>query len=127
MKDQNLSGSGWAPAGDQGDAAAAPAPGCEGQQAVAASADALGVLLVNDQDRRTLSWLLDRVGPDEITRAVHLLAGQRKPYLSNIAKVLSVDLPKHLAVAPPGAHRERLQAAKTMLLASAASKGIARR
>ena len=119
---------GRAPAGDRGAAAADPTPGTVGQQAGCADADALGVIVANDRDRRTLAWLLGQVGAEAVRGAVGRLAGERRPYLSNVAKALSVALPDRLEVAPPGAHLDRLKAARNMLKASAAQpKGIARR
>ena len=47
-------------------------------------------------NRRTLAWLRDRVGDAAILGAVGQLAGNRKPYLSNVAKALAVALPERL-------------------------------
>lgn len=74
-------------------AAAVTSHSIEGQQA--GDAD-LGVIISNDRDRRTFAWLKSHVGETAIVAAVEQLAGNRKPYLSNIAKALAVDLPKDL-------------------------------
>lgn len=84
-----LAGGRGVPAGDL-------SPADSGQQAGGAD---LGVIVVNDRDRRTLAWLCDRVGDAAILAAVSQLAGNRKPYLSNIAKALGVALPEHLEAA----------------------------
>lgn len=74
-------------------AAAATSRSSEGQQAADA---ATGVIISNDRDRRTFAWLKSQVGEAAIAAAVEQLAGNRKPYLSNVAKALAVDLPKDL-------------------------------
>ena len=81
------------PAGGRVEAAAGTTPSTEGQQAAGAE---LGVIVANDRDRRTLAWLRDRVGDAAILGAVGQLAGNRKPYLSNVAKALDVALPERL-------------------------------
>lgn len=75
------------------EAAAGTTPSTAGQQAGGAE---LGVIVANDRDRRTLAWLRDRVGDASIVGAVGQLAGNRKPYLSNVAKALGVALPERL-------------------------------
>lgn len=77
-------------------AAAATSRSIEGQQAGDAGQ---GIIIVNERDRRTLQWLINHVGEAAISAAVAQLAGNRKPYLSNIAKALGVDLPKDLMAA----------------------------
>lgn len=76
------------PAGGQGEAAADPAPAAGAQQR-AGGVD-LGVVIQNPRDERTLAWLLQTVGEVAVREAVAQLSGQRRPYLSNITKVLGV-------------------------------------
>lgn len=87
---------GCPPAGGQGAAAADPFPGDSGQRA---GGDNLGVIVANQRDRRTLAWLRERVDDAAIVGAVGQLEGNRKPYLSNIAKILGVALPERLEAA----------------------------
>lgn len=76
---------------------------------------ALGVIIANDRDRRTLAWLRDQVGDEAIRGAVDQLAGNRRPYLSNVAKVLGVALPRDLEVVDRETARARLAALRAQL------------
>lgn len=82
------------PAGGQADAAAAAAPAAGAQQR-AGGVD-LGIVIQNPRDERTLAWLLRTAGEAAVRDAVAQLAGQRRPYLSNITKVLGVTPPADL-------------------------------
>lgn len=66
------------------------------------------VLIQNDRDRRTLDWLIRQVGQEAIRQAVAQLAGNRKPYLSNVAKVLGLTLPKSVEHTPQSEGRAKL-------------------
>lgn len=77
-----------APAGDA-------APSTVAQQGGGAE---LGVIVANDRDRRALVWLREHVGDAAIVAAVDQLPGTRKPYLSNIVKLLGVSLPEWLKI-----------------------------
>ena len=54
------------------------------------------VILNNDQDRRTFAWLRMQVGDEAITNAISGLSGARKPYVSNLCKVLAIIPPVDL-------------------------------
>lgn len=54
------------------------------------------IIVTTDRDRRTLDWLISQVGVDAVREACHRLAGQRKPYVSNVAKVLGLTPPDTL-------------------------------
>lgn len=73
------------------------------------------LILANDRDRRTLEWLVAQVGEAAILDAVAQLAGARKPYLSNVAKVLGVELPKKLEQTPAPNARAHLADLKKMV------------
>jgi hypothetical protein len=105
------------PAGGRVAAAAATSRSAAGQQAGGAeSVDAaLGVIVANERDRRTLAWLRDQVGDEAIRGAVDQLAGNRRPYLSNVAKVLGVALPRDLEVVDRETARARLAALRAQL------------
>jgi len=75
----------------------------------------LGVIVDNAQDARTLAWLRVSVGDDAIRGAVSALAGSRKPYLSNLAKLLGVDLPSELEVADRDTARAHIQHIQNLL------------
>ena len=42
----------------------------------------------NERDRRTAAWLIENYGAEAVAEAETRIAGARKPYPSNIAKVL---------------------------------------
>lgn len=65
-------------------------------------ADTLGAIVTNDRDRRTLAWLRAKVGDDTIRETAASLPGQRRPYLSNIARAIGLVLPASLAQSPAG-------------------------
>ncbi len=66
---------------------------------VEAMMEDLGVIVENERDRRTLRWLIDNVGHDAIREAIQRIPGNRRPYVSNVAKVLGVTPPKSLEIA----------------------------
>ncbi len=77
----------------------------------------LGVVVANDQDRRTLAWLRQQVGDEAITDAVSRLAGGRRPYLSNVAKLLGLALPSRLEATDPTTARRNLAAIRQQIKA----------
>ena len=56
-------------------------------------AQAYTIPLDNERDRRVLSWLRLTVGDDAIRDAIGRLAGRRKPFVSNLCRVLGVEVP----------------------------------
>lgn len=85
----------WAAAADQAAPAGAAARAPVGQQTEGGIAE---IILACDRDRRTLAWLREEVGDVAIIDATSRLAGNRKLFVSNIAKVLGVKVPDRLAV-----------------------------
>ncbi|MCA3182445.1 MAG: cryptic plasmid protein A [Cupriavidus sp.] len=75
----------------------------------------LGVIVENEQDRRTLRWLIDTAGQDAIREAVQRIPGRRKPYVSNVAKALGLTLPKDLEVADRETALRHLEAIRKQL------------
>jgi len=70
-------------------------------------------LITNDRDRRTWAWIVQQVGED---RALAVeLAGDRKPYPSNIAKALGLELPESLKCTPRTAGLQRLAEMKKLI------------
>ena len=59
-------------------------------------------LLNNDRAKREWLWLCRRVGEEAAREAIGRIPGARKPFPTNIAKVLGVDLPdeKYLPALP---------------------------
>lgn len=54
------------------------------------------VILANDRDRRTWAWLRRNVDQGALVAAFDALAGRRRPYLSNLCKVLQIKPPSDL-------------------------------
>ena len=80
-----------------------------------AGIDAPGVIVVNDRDRRSLAWLREQVGDAAIAAAVTQLAGQRRPYVSNVAKALGIAIPSDLALTAADTARARLAALRSLI------------
>ena len=69
----------------------------------------MGVVVESRRDDRTLAWLIDQLGEGAVTAACLRLAGQRRAYVSNIAKVLGVVPPQVLAVTPAPEARDHIR------------------
>jgi hypothetical protein len=54
------------------------------------------VILNNDRDRRTFAWLRQQAGDAAVVQAIAGLSGARKPYVSNLCKVLGMSPPAKL-------------------------------
>lgn len=52
------------------------------------------ILVLNDRDRRTLAWLRRQGSDEAIAAAVVQLAWARRPFVSNVAKVLGLSVPE---------------------------------
>ncbi|WP_145964416.1 cryptic plasmid protein A [Chromobacterium phragmitis] len=73
------------------------------------------VLVLNERDARSLEWLAGQVGESAVEAAVSSLSGRRQPYVSNIAKVLGLELPDSLVRTPSVEARRQLARIKVML------------
>lgn len=60
-----------------------------------------GVIISNEKDRKVFNYLLSSVNDDMIVWAVNNLSGNRKPYVSNVAKLLKVDIPNERLLQDP--------------------------
>lgn len=71
------------------------------------------IIIANDRDRAGLDYLTKRVGAAAIDAALAALPGERKPYVTNVAKQLNIEIPKDLqpAVNPTSAARAAALAA----------------
>ena len=58
----------------------------------------MAIVVENDRDRVALEWLHKCVGDQGIARGLGLLAGARKPFVSNVARALGLEIPKDLYV-----------------------------
>lgn len=67
-------------------------------------------IIANERDQRAYAWLQARVGAEAVQGAIERLAGQRRPYVSNLAKVLGVQLPTAAELAANPTDRETARA-----------------
>lgn len=58
------------------------------------------IVIESERDQRTYQWLLSEVGEDAVRDACLSLAGNRRLYVSNLAKTLGLKPPADLAIAP---------------------------
>ena len=65
-------------------------------------------IIQNDRDQRVYEWLCEQVGEAAVSEACQSLAGNRHPYLSNIAKNLGLVVPADLAKTPRREAQARL-------------------
>lgn len=74
-----------------------------------------GIIVNTARDKRALEYLLAECGSEAVERACVRLAGQRKTYVSNIAKVLGVMIPDDVGITPRDEAREKLAHLKAIL------------
>jgi hypothetical protein len=77
--------------------------------------DAMNIITDTARDRRALEWLQTQATDAQIADAIVRLAGQRKPYPSNIAKILGLQIPADTALTPKVVGREKFSALKAVL------------
>ena len=77
----------------------------------------MNVVLESDRDRRALDWLVSQVGLAAVELACSQLAGGRKAYVSNIAKVLGLNLPDSISATPKDEALVHLASIKNILKA----------
>ena len=71
--------------------------------------DAMDVLIESKRDERTLAWLLDELRDEAVTAACQRLAGNRRAYVSHVAKALGASPPKTLATVPAPEALDRIR------------------
>ena len=76
----------------------------------------------NERDKRTAAWLIENFGAEAVAEAETRLTGARKPYPSNIAKVLGATLPESLKRTENAAARQKLASMKAMLATTTRSE-----
>jgi hypothetical protein len=72
------------------------------------------LIIENERDRVTLAWIRKQVSDSSIEAAVQMLGG-RKPYLSNLCKVLKITPPEDIFITPREMALEHLKVLKQML------------
>lgn len=75
----------------------------------------LAVVVQNARDRRVLEWLIAQVGEEAVAAACKQLAGNRRPYVSNLAKVLNLNPPDDLSLTPREEVARRIASLKQLL------------
>lgn len=73
------------------------------------------ILIESDRDRRIYDWLLTQVGEAALREACSSLAGNRRLYVSNLAKVLGLKPPADLVLTPREAALRHLAEMREML------------
>lgn len=73
------------------------------------------VILANDRDRRVLAWLRETQGDSVILNALSQLSGARKPFVSNVLKILNLEAPDNLLLTDRDVARAHLANLKAML------------
>jgi len=54
------------------------------------------VILDNERDKRTWQWLQSTVAVEQLEQAIVSIAGKRKPYVSNLCKILNLEPPEEV-------------------------------
>lgn len=73
------------------------------------------MIIQNERDQRTAAWLIEQFGAEAVAEAETRITGARKPYPSNVAKVLGVTLPESLNRTENAAARQKLAELRRML------------
>ena len=76
------------------------------------------IIINSERDRRTLQWLIAQVGDEAVKDACLQLAGERKPYVSNVAKLLGLVPPDSVEQPSNTEARARLVALKALIKSS---------
>lgn len=73
------------------------------------------MIVENERDKRAAAWLIEQYGAEAVAEAETRIAGARRPYPSNIAKVLGGTLPESLKRTENASARQKLASMKAML------------
>lgn len=74
-----------------------------------------GVLVLNPRDERAIAWLIEKAGVNAVQQACEKIAGNRKLYPSNLARILGLSLPKSVIDTPTSVARDRIRALLALL------------
>lgn len=73
------------------------------------------IIINSEKDQRLFNWLVEAVGNAAIEEACSKLAGNRKPYVSNIVKILGLHPPEHLQITSKEEAHARLTSLKKLI------------
>jgi len=59
------------------------------------------IIISNERDERSLAWLRREVGDEAISEALSRLAGNRRPYITNLCHELGLVVPDEVKRGPP--------------------------
>lgn len=68
-----------------------------------------GVIVLNARDERAIAWLIDQAGFDAVQQACGKIAGNRKLYPTNLARILGLSIPQSVVVTPVSEARDRVR------------------
>ena len=68
-----------------------------------------GVIVLDARDERAIAWLIDQVGFDAVQQACAKMAGNRRFYPTNLAKVLGLSIPQSVILTPSSEAREHIR------------------
>jgi len=78
----------------------------------------MSIIVESSRDERVLLWLIDQFGESAVEEACSKLAGSRRAYVSNVAKLLGVAPPAELALASKEDALRHLKAIRRILKSS---------
>jgi hypothetical protein len=81
-----------------------------------------GVIVDSPRDERALAFLISTKGESAVQKAVEQLCGNRRPYVSNIAKILDIAIPDDVLITPREEGRARLSEIKNILKSHSSNK-----
>jgi len=73
------------------------------------------ILVLNARDERAISWLIEQAGLEAVQRACQMIAGGRKLYPTNLARLLGLTIPQCVINTPLSAARERICKLRALL------------
>lgn len=74
-----------------------------------------GVIVLNARDERALAWLIEQAGFEAVQQACERIAGRRKLYPTNLAKMLGLVIPQSVINTPVSVARERIRELRAIL------------
>lgn len=74
-----------------------------------------GVLILNARDERAIAWLIEQAGFEAVQLACEKIAGNRKLYPTNLAKILGLAIPKSVIDTPASVARKRIRELRAIL------------
>lgn len=74
-----------------------------------------GVIVLNARDERAIAWLIEQAGFEAVQQACERIAGRRKLYPTNLAKMLGLVIPQSVINTPVSVARERIRELRAIL------------